>query len=1066
MRKINKKNIKFLSDQPLTADKEQEIRFGHQGIAQSLQKIIFNSPTPFTIGLFGKWGTGKTTILNLLQSKLEKISKISVVKFDIWKHETDSLRATFLKEIVNQLKKQKCLKGDFELSEKLDATITRTFEGRFKLNKTVRRILIYTCILAVELAFLINTYWPDYLSNYLSILFSGSIVSGFILFLLRQAFTAEKITSVTDRFKEPHEFEIEFQKIIEKMSLDRFLVIIDNLDRTTHKKAVELLTTIKTFLELDKCVFLIACDDEAIKKHLQGVYTMGKDTNKGQKPFDTDEFLRKFFNASLRIPEFIDTELQNYTEILLKETAIKELDSTDVAYVITNSFRENPRQIKQFINSLMAHFLLTQERESGEEPLIIPSGAITNNVAFLTKILIIRQKFPKECHEICESYLNMDEMKNIGSKEFKNFLRSTKLITTDDIRPFIFLKQSQEELLIPEIRDLELGLVDDNRDIVNEKLKSIKANPEQVNGLRRFLPSLIERNRNRRILLLNIISCSLDALRFHNLEMGRGYYDKVSDLLNDDIALKPELRRFPPAVIFGEVLTRCNTSDRNDIVAEYVRLLGEEHKDKKEPVLSTDYTHGLIQELLVHKDWLKNEKKTVKQYITEKYYSSTKILSLFQKKIDDQRDFVSEETISKFTSTFSDDDVASKNSLNEKFEILINFKAIITSNVAKDIIKSLQNLLTSENKKPYRTEKENLLDRIGDIFNNLHQQIIDIEDIVLLKPFSDIIVQGYNALGGWDQKKIFIFTCLKLVDMLNDPQKANINALIQNFFTNADIDSIKFVFDKFKKLSKEALIVKYVNVFQQRVLQQQQIFDLLYPITSKDTRTQWLETLIKHKPERAIVKLKEIDYKVANKSKVVAALLQIAPGIAFENKTALYEVVNEMKCANDAALRNNLFSQIKSLLHNTDKNQQQLGYSTLQGACTHISETSKREVARETVEWLRSLEPNTAGQSFTIKSVALNWNFLETPVKNDYIDFVFDKLIKRGVNVNNIRLGFEILFKIKPRYEDYSVYFDDVIVRVESESNDQIKAELKSGLLKLKPSKTNKKSKNYWEKLQ
>ncbi|MCK4576334.1 hypothetical protein KAU34_07995, partial [candidate division WOR-3 bacterium] len=159
MRKINKKNIKFLSDQPLTADKEQEIRFGHQGIAQSLQKIIFNSPTPFTIGLFGKWGTGKTTILNLLQSKLEKISKISVVKFDIWKHETDSLRATFLKEIVNQLKKQKCLKGDFELSEKLDATITRTFEGRFKLNKTVRRILIYTCILAVELAFLINTYW-------------------------------------------------------------------------------------------------------------------------------------------------------------------------------------------------------------------------------------------------------------------------------------------------------------------------------------------------------------------------------------------------------------------------------------------------------------------------------------------------------------------------------------------------------------------------------------------------------------------------------------------------------------------------------------------------------------------------------------------------------------------------------------------------------------------------------------------------------------------------------------------------------------------------------------------
>ena len=56
---------KFLSDKPLTADYEQNDRFGHTGIAENLKQIVLTCPVPFTIGLFGKWGTGKTSILNI-----------------------------------------------------------------------------------------------------------------------------------------------------------------------------------------------------------------------------------------------------------------------------------------------------------------------------------------------------------------------------------------------------------------------------------------------------------------------------------------------------------------------------------------------------------------------------------------------------------------------------------------------------------------------------------------------------------------------------------------------------------------------------------------------------------------------------------------------------------------------------------------------------------------------------------------------------------------------------------------------------------------------------------------
>ena len=63
-------------------------------------------------------------------------------------------------------------------------------------------------------------------------------------------------------------------------------------------------------------------------------------------------------------------------------------------------------------------------------------------------------------------------------------------------------------------------------------------------------------------------------------------------------------------------------------------------------------------------------------------------------------------------------------------------------------------------------------------------------------------------------------------------------------------------------------------------------------------------------------------------------------------------------------------------------------------------------------------------------------------------------------------MGFERLFEIRPKYEDYSAYFDDALIRLESKSNGQIKAELKSGLLKLKPPRLNKKNRDFWEKLE
>ena len=130
-----KLEFRFLRDQPLKADDELEtIEFGHKEISKTLVSIVEKCETPFTVGLFGKWGSGKSTIANLLAEDL-KLKGIPTVIFDVWKHEGVALRRAFLKDMVNQLKKYDgFFDNDFTLDDRLEHSVSKQSEGEFKIN--------------------------------------------------------------------------------------------------------------------------------------------------------------------------------------------------------------------------------------------------------------------------------------------------------------------------------------------------------------------------------------------------------------------------------------------------------------------------------------------------------------------------------------------------------------------------------------------------------------------------------------------------------------------------------------------------------------------------------------------------------------------------------------------------------------------------------------------------------------------------------------------------------------------------------------------------------------------
>ena len=75
--------------------------------ADNLEKAIVNAPKgkSFTIGLFGEWGSGKSSIIKTVHERLEnpKNNKIKFVLYDAWKYSNDSFRRMFLLELQNAL---------------------------------------------------------------------------------------------------------------------------------------------------------------------------------------------------------------------------------------------------------------------------------------------------------------------------------------------------------------------------------------------------------------------------------------------------------------------------------------------------------------------------------------------------------------------------------------------------------------------------------------------------------------------------------------------------------------------------------------------------------------------------------------------------------------------------------------------------------------------------------------------------------------------------------------------------------------------------------------------------
>ncbi|MGL5563601.1 MAG: KAP family P-loop NTPase fold protein [Tannerellaceae bacterium] len=365
----------FIEDKEILLSKDSDL-LKTKTYADTLTKLINNTPhnKAFTIGLFGNWGTGKSSIVETSKLELEQQnSKIKFITYDAWKYCNDSFRRMFLLKLREELHYE-----ETELMKKFYSNESTDIGNKYQLSPTRLSFVLGALILLIG----IITFIP-FKIEYKVPIYAIFTLLGLLITIITGAFHQLKISVTKPHLFAPEQFEECFKEIVSNslyksskilkwingdnsiQDLEKLVIVIDNIDRCHEAMAYQLLTDIKTFLSNEEynVVFVVPIDDEALKKHL---FEKSKSETCNK---EKEEFLRKFFNISLRIKPHQPAEMQSFTHSINDKYSLNF--NSDTLALAAKEYATNPRRIIQLLNNLSSELTMYSDEFSEKNQSII-----------------------------------------------------------------------------------------------------------------------------------------------------------------------------------------------------------------------------------------------------------------------------------------------------------------------------------------------------------------------------------------------------------------------------------------------------------------------------------------------------------------------------------------------------------------------------------------------------------------------------------------------------------------------------------------------------------------------
>ena len=338
--------LALINDEPVAGVSEDLLSL--DAFANTVAAVALGTTGPFTIGVFGNWGCGKTSLLRIAQDMVqrEKKENITAVWFNAWQYEKEEhpivpLTAT----IIRALEEKRAAGIGDKLKDQADGLIRALravaygFSAKTKLN--------IPGVAEIEADFAPK----DMIER-------------------NQALRKQTVDLLLDQSLYYNAFQLLaglHGKEAKPKERPKIVVFIDDLDRCLPDNALHLLESIKLVLAQPGFIFVLAVDQRIVESYLD---LLCKDEY-GQGHSYLDKIIQLPFN----VPPH-DSRFESFITRMLERDELKDLaaDFKPFTNMLGRACNFNPREVVRFFNRMLIDRHIWSRVNEGQ---VFDAGAFT-----------------------------------------------------------------------------------------------------------------------------------------------------------------------------------------------------------------------------------------------------------------------------------------------------------------------------------------------------------------------------------------------------------------------------------------------------------------------------------------------------------------------------------------------------------------------------------------------------------------------------------------------------------------------------------------------------------------
>lgn len=366
--------------------------------------------TPMTIGIYGGWGTGKTSMMRMAKDALTPDPRNAppTLWFDAWKYarSDEALWRALLLEVIEALadtrsgiprhlererdgeEKIENLKEEFErLRASLYRSQTWTEKGPAQIN------WLNAVPFAADLALRFFKI-PEEISVKSAVgALKGEDAAKALEFIERK-----QIEQHRDHVQSLEQFQKALNDLIKEHVVERglkFYIFIDDLDRCLPEDAIAALEAVKLFLDIKGCIFVLGMDRDVVERGILVRYPPVKGDLENAFRVNPRDYLDKVIQLPLTLPPLMQDQIKGFLDHLLgpvdpgQDPPASRAALNGCRDLIEAAVPSNPRKIKRLLNVLSLLLPLSDETDPDQ-------------ARALAKIVIMQVLFHEHYEEVAK----------------------------------------------------------------------------------------------------------------------------------------------------------------------------------------------------------------------------------------------------------------------------------------------------------------------------------------------------------------------------------------------------------------------------------------------------------------------------------------------------------------------------------------------------------------------------------------------------------------------------------------------------------------------------------------